>query len=152
MRRGKRRGQTVVMAVVLAAAVTSPARAGSIEDAFLAVQAARAAAAPASVGAPAAAGKGIATTADSVKIMVNKDLGTERWAITWDEGGTRLTGNVFSPTGVSFLDCHVYSITGRDLNTDSLYMNCEGASGIVQPENWRRVASGVKLRLTFFIP
>ncbi len=81
------------------------------------------------VGAPAigsADTRGVQFTPDGKRVLVNKDVGTERWAITKNENGS-LTGNVFRSNGgpPAFVFCaptgtpNNYDCFGADACTDS---------------------------------
>lgn len=64
---------------------------------------------PTSVGAQ---GSGVQWTLDRDATMISKDVGNERWAITYDLATGRATGNVFKTDGpTSFIDCHQVSIS-----------------------------------------
>ena len=73
-----------------------------------------------------AANRGVQFTPDGKRTLVNKDVGTERWAITKNENGT-LTGNVFRSDGgpPAFVFCapteaaNNYDCFGADACTDS---------------------------------
>jgi hypothetical protein len=145
--------RAVVTATILAmAGAGRSARADTVDAAHAAVVAAQSPGGATAVGSPLAAGKGLAITADEKNVMVNKDVGADRWAITWGSPVTRMSGNVFSPSGVSFLDCQIVGITGDDLYTDSMFLTCDGGAGLVPPDGWRRVATGIELPLSFFLP
>ncbi len=76
---------------------------------------------------PIAAGaqtRGVQLTPDSERILVNKDIGSERWAITQNQDDTTLTGNVFRAGGgaPAFVFCEpigggVYRCFGADACT-----------------------------------
>jgi hypothetical protein len=56
--------------------------------------------------APLAHGAELATTQDGSRILVNKDVNGERWAITYDLTRQAVTGNVLLPNGdATFLEC-----------------------------------------------
>ena len=57
--------------------------------------------------APAAAQSGVQVTPDGKQNLVSKDVGDQRWAITYDLQDGTVTGNVFFPNGgaASFVWC-----------------------------------------------
>lgn len=55
--------------------------------------------APPAVGAAETRSSGIQHTPDGRQVMVNKDVGGARWAITYNRDDGTLTGNVFFPGG-----------------------------------------------------
>ena len=73
-----------------------------------------------------AEGRGIQFTPDGKRVLVNKDVGTERWAITKNENGS-VTGNVFRSDGgpPAFIFCaplataNTYECFGADACTDA---------------------------------
>lgn len=42
---------------------------------------------------------GVRDSRDDAQILVNKDVGNERWAISYDRATGTITGNVFFPDG-----------------------------------------------------
>lgn len=72
-----------------------------------------------------AQGRGVQFTPDGKRVLVNKDVGTERWAITLNENGSA-TGNVFRSDGgpPAFIFCaplaeaNTYECFGADACTD----------------------------------
>lgn len=83
-----------------------------------------------------AATRGVQFTPDGKRTLVNKDVGTERWAITKNENGT-LTGNVFRSNGgpPAFVFC---SPTGTPNNFD-----CFGADACTDSSGAERGIQGV---------
>lgn len=73
----------------------------------------------------AAQSRGVQFTPDGKRVLVNKDVGSERWAITLNENGT-VTGNVFRSDGgdPAFVFCaplgppNAYACFGADACTD----------------------------------
>jgi hypothetical protein len=87
------------------------------------------------------------------KILVNKAVGAEQWAITLDLGTRDVLGNVFRTDGgpASFLSC---DFQGEDDGV--LTYDCIGAQGCVFPpfcggEQWTTIAT-VDVPETFFLP
>ncbi|MEO6029642.1 MAG: hypothetical protein ABIR79_22475 [Candidatus Binatia bacterium] len=77
------------------------------------------------VGMPtvgSAQNRGVQFTPDGKRVLVNKDVGAERWAITKNENGT-LTGNVFRSDGG--LPAFVFCGPGNGANN----FDCFGADG-----------------------
>ena len=83
-----------------------------------------------------AEGRGVQFTPDGKRVLVNKDVGTERWAITLNENGSA-TGNVFRSDGgpPAFIFCaplaaaNTYECFGADACTDS-GGNARGIQGV----------------------
>jgi hypothetical protein len=73
---------------------------------------------------------GVQWTPDGDFILVNKDVGNERWAITLNLANLTATGNVFFTDGrfPSFIWC---TNTGEDFDADAgeldLFYECSGA-------------------------
>lgn len=85
--------------------------------------------------------------------LVSKDVGAERWAITYRLADGRATGNVYRTDGgpASFLDCRQ---TGRD--GSNVTFDCYGANACAEApcpsSQYSLIASGVTLPLSFFFP
>lgn len=80
-----------------------------------------------------------APTRDGSRILINKDVNGERWAITYDEPRGSVTGNVLLPGGgATFIDCD----TQRSGSTLNLSCYDYGAA-------WRFLAN-VSLPVSFF--
>jgi hypothetical protein len=77
--------------------------------------------------AAAAQSRGIQLTPDSRRILVNKDIGSERWAISQNQDDGTVTGNVFRSGGGSpaFIFCEPNGDLLRCSGTDA----CSGAGG-----------------------
>jgi subtilisin family serine protease len=81
--------------------------------------------------APPTRGSGLQITPDGRRMLVSKDIGTERWAITENASDRSVTGNVFREGGgpVSFVFCERL---GDDGNPDpyaiQIRYGCQGAS------------------------
>lgn len=86
-------------------------------------------------------------TRDRDAILISKDVGAERWAITRRLSDGRVTGNVFSTDGrpTSFLDCTQTSNDGTTLRLD-----CYGAGP--SPDEYALIAAGLELPVGFFFP
>lgn len=88
-------------------------------------------------------------SADSRVIMVSKDVGGQRWAITRDLRALTVTGNVFSPEGgpAQFVWC-----AQRDETSQQISFTCYGASPCGQvscADTWSFIAN-VDLPSSFF--
>jgi len=105
--------------------------------------------------APALAGAttGVQWTRDRDATLINKDVGTERWAITYRLSDGRVTGNVFRSDGgpPAFLDCNRTSATDTDATFD-----CFGADACAAApcptSQYTLIQSGISLPLSFFFP
>lgn len=92
-------------------------------------------------------------TLDRDATLVSKDVGAERWAITYRLSDSRVTGNVFRSDGgpSSFLQCNR---TGGDAS--GLLFDCYGASACTAAPcptaQYALIASGVELAQSFFFP
>lgn len=106
-----------------------------------------------------AAGSGVQGTPDQAQVLVNKDVGNERWSITLNltSGGT-LTGNVFRTDGPpAFVWC---TPTGTDDHgspaDDVTHFSCYGANACLTApcgsEQWTLIAPDVQLPGSFFLP
>ena len=111
-------------------------------------------------GAPTAhaAVSGVQWTPDSARILVNKDVGVERWAITLNLSDFSATGNVFFSDGQApaFIWCQK---TGQNFESDigelTLQYRCFGsdrAIGGFASSDWSLISDQVFLPLSFFIP
>jgi hypothetical protein len=114
-----------------------------------------------SIAAPrlsAAAPTGVQWTPDSNRILVSKDVGNERWAITLNLDDFSASGNVYFTTGEApgFIWC---SKTGDDFDASagelnlrySCYSAAAGFGGFAESD-WSLVSDNVVLPLSFFIP
>jgi hypothetical protein len=105
-------------------------------------------------GAPrvAAAQSGLRVARDADRVLVSKDVGGERWAITRQRSTGSVTGNVFAAgASPSFIDCD--EITNDGTNVE---LRCFGAGacpvgGACDPAGWQLLAT-VTLPLSFFEP
>lgn len=106
------------------------------------------------ISAPAEvrAQSGIQITPDGKRVLVSKDVGTERWALTRNLSDGAVTGNVFTTGGgdPQFVAC---SESGR--SGENLSMRCEGADRcLLTPctrDEWIFIAD-VTLPASFFEP
>jgi hypothetical protein len=85
--------------------------------------------------------------------LISKDVGAERWAITYRLADGRATGNVYRTDGgpTSFLDCQRTSVDESTATFDCYGANacpaapCDGSAYVL-------IASGISLPLEFFFP
>ena len=106
----------------------------------------------------AAAPTGVQWTPDSNRLLVSKDVGNERWAITLNLSDFSASGNIYftNDEDPGFVFC---SKTGEDFDAsvgelDLLY-RCQGASGGFGgffASDWSLISDSVPLPLSFFIP
>jgi hypothetical protein len=105
-----------------------------------------------------AAPTGVQWTPDATKILVNKDVGNERWAITLDLSDVSATGNVFflDDRAPSFIWCEK---TGHDFDAGAgeitLQYRCFGsdrAIGGFAFDDWSIINEEVFLPASFFVP
>lgn len=101
----------------------------------------------------AQAQSGVQWTRERDATLVSKDVGAERWAITYRLSDGRVTGNVFRTDGgpSSFLDCTRTSVTDTEATFD-----CYGANACAEapcPESqYTLIATGITLPISFFFP
>ncbi len=105
-----------------------------------------------------AAQSGVQWTPDTARVLVNKDVGVERWAITLNLSDFSATGNVFFSDGgdPAFIWCDK---TGQDFDDSvgelDLVYSCYGADrgvGGFTSGDWSLISDEVVLPLSFFIP
>jgi hypothetical protein len=94
-------------------------------------------------------GSGIQVTPDGKRVLINKDVDDERWAITRNLDDLTVTGNVFFPEGGDplFLFCEQ---TGED--GDNLDFSCSGADQCTDTCPPFEFVSNVTLPKSFFQP
>jgi hypothetical protein len=105
-----------------------------------------------------AAVSGVQWTPDSQRLLVNKDVGAERWAITLNLSDFSATGNVFysDDRAPSFIWCRKDDDDFRsDIGELDLIYTCFGSDravgGFTSPD-WTLISDNVVLPLSFFIP
>lgn len=105
--------------------------------------------------APALAGAqtGVQWTRDREATLVSKDVGAERWAITYRLADGHVTGNVFRSDGgpSSFLDCNRTSATDVDATFDCYGADACGAAPCPESQ-YTLIATDISLPLSFFFP
>lgn len=108
------------------------------------------------------AGDGVQILPDATRILVSKDVGNERWAISLDLGNEtplNVTGNVFRRDGgpAAFIWCVIQDVEGSadDIRSANFTWNCFGADRCDTPpcsaSQWTFVSS-VTLPGRFFLP
>jgi hypothetical protein len=147
--------RTVLALLLACLAWTSPAAAakGDVARLRAAVLAART---QAGLDKPTASldAKGVAVTPDQARLLVNKPLGDQRWAVTWDDhdqNNQDITGNVITADGITFLFCPITGATGPDPQTDSIMIHCSSGDGIVGPQDWQDLGD-FTIPGSFFLP
>jgi len=73
---------------------------------------------------------GIQLSPESDRYFITKDVGNERWAITYDLTTKTVSGNVFPLDGgaPTFLTCNITDVQQADVPADAQYfMECRGA-------------------------
>src|SRR5690606_22466204 len=100
----------------------------------------------------ALAGDGVQLSGDCDRTYVNKRVGEEQWAITWEIYGNA-TGNVFKLDGSdpSFIEC----VLVNETETEEVF-NCYGSSACAGPpcggSQWTLIAENLPIPLAFFFP
>ncbi|MBY0275652.1 hypothetical protein K2Z84_09930, partial [Candidatus Binatia bacterium] len=130
--------------------------------------------APRSALAQADGDRGATLTFDRLNHLVTKDVGSERWAISYslqpyttDQGGvgTRflsVTGNVYQQDGSppSFVYCTLRPDSTGTLDDPASELRflclgsdaCEGTARACATSGWRAIANDVRLPASFFLP
>lgn len=106
-----------------------------------------------------AQGSGIQLTPDSARYLISKDVGAERWAISYNVEDGTVTGNVFKTDGSppSFIWCDITSETPAPNPADNQYLlDCYGADACPQApcsdSAWTLIASGLPIEGDFLLP
>jgi hypothetical protein len=106
-----------------------------------------------------AQGSGIQLTPDSARYLISKDVGAERWAISYNVGDGTVTGNVFKTDGSppSFIWCDIVSQTTAPNPADNEYLlDCYGADACAQApcsdDAWTLIAAGLPIGGDFLLP
>jgi len=107
-----------------------------------------------------AAPTGVALTPDQNAILVSKDIGGARWAITFNTGADvpTVTGNVFPTDGgePAFVYCVPFRVDGTpdDVANAVFHFACSGNTAC-HPGNcpsWTSISQDVALPGSFFLP
>ena len=101
---------------------------------------------------PAAAGDGVQFSGDCFSTYVNKKVGNEQWAITWEIDGNA-TGNVFMLDGKPPAQIECELIDGNEVTQ---IFDCYGSSACAGPPcggtQWSLIASNLSIATSFFLP
>lgn len=113
----------------------------------------------ASADRAAAQGSGVQQTPDSQRYLISKDVGPERWAISFNLSDRTVTGNVFKTDGSppSFIWCTITNIaTNPDPAATQYTLDCSGADACAEapcePSEWTPIASGLVIGGDFLLP
>jgi hypothetical protein len=113
----------------------------------------------ASADRAAAQGSGVQQTPDSQRYLISKDVGPERWAISFNLADRTVTGNVFKTDGSppSFIWCSITNIaTNPDPAATQYTLDCSGADACTEapcePSEWTPIASGLVIGGDFLLP
>ena len=107
----------------------------------------------------AAQGSGLQQTPDSARYLISKDVGAERWAISYNLNDKTVTGNVFKTDGSapSFVFCNnlVEAISPNPAETQYT-LDCYGADACAAApctgSQWTLIAAGIQLPGSFLLP
>jgi hypothetical protein len=106
-----------------------------------------------------AQGSGIQQTPDSQRYLISKDVGPERWAISFNLRDRTVTGNVFKTDGSppSFIWCSIESVTpSPDPAATQYTLECSGVDACVQAPcaktAWTLIASDLVIDGSFLLP
>jgi len=105
-----------------------------------------------------AAPTGVQWTPDALRILVNNDVGDERWAITWNLDDLSTTGNVFfrDDRSPSFIWCektgHNFLSSIGELDLQFRCSGSDAAFGGFHFDDWSLISDDVLLPTSFFIP
>jgi hypothetical protein len=105
-----------------------------------------------------AAPTGVQWTPDGLRNLVNKDVGAERWAITWNLADVSTTGNVFftDDRSPAFVWCektgHDYVPSAAELDLEFRCFGADAAFGGFHFSDWTLIDDHVVLPASFFIP
>ena len=109
--------------------------------------------------ARAQSGSGLQMTPDSRRYLISKDVGAERWAISFNLNDRTVTGNVFKTDGSapSFIWCRITSETpNADPRQTSYTLACSGADACgaapCTSDGWTEIASGLVITGDFLLP
>lgn len=106
-----------------------------------------------------AQGSGLQQTPDSARYLISKDVGAERWAISYNLNDRTVTGNVFKTDGSapSFVFCRIVSEAISPNPADTQYtLDCFGADACAAApcteSQWSLIAAGIQLPGSFLLP
>lgn len=102
---------------------------------------------------------GTQQTPDSRRYLINKNVGLERWAISFNLEDRTVTGNVFKADGSdpSFVWCRITGETAAAAPADNEYvLDCYGADACegapCSDADWVPIASGLVIGGSFLLP
>jgi hypothetical protein len=102
---------------------------------------------------------GLQQTPDSARYLISKDVGAERWAISFNLNDRTVTGNVFKTDGSapSFIWCRITDVAESAVPADVKYtLDCSGADACTAapctPTQWTTIATGIVLPGSFLLP
>ncbi len=105
-----------------------------------------------------AASGGVQWSHDGLRILANKDVGAERWAITLNLDDATVTGNVFFSDGrpPRFISCegtgHSYQPDVSKLTVQYRCFGSDPAQSVFASTDWNVVGDPVMLDAAFFAP
>ena len=113
----------------------------------------------ATLGLASSASAQIQLTPDSQRYLIQREVGAEQWAISYNfEDGT-VTGNVFNTTGTppQFIWCEITDIAyAADPSSNQYTLDCFGseacAAAPCDANAWSLVQAGIQLSGNFFLP
>jgi len=98
-------------------------------------------------------------TPDSARYLISKDVGAERWAISYNLNDGTVTGNVFKTDGSppSFIWCKITGEVPAANPADNQYtLDCFGADACsaapCTPSSWNPIVSGLQIGGDFLLP
>lgn len=116
-------------------------------------------AAIATIGAASRAVAQIQLTPDSGRYLIQRTVGVEEWAISYNFDDGTLTGNVFKTDGSppSFIFCEFTNIDYADDPADNQYtLDCWGSDACeaapCDPDAWVNIGTDIPLPASFVLP
>jgi hypothetical protein len=110
-------------------------------------------------GTAQAQSSGLQMSPDSARYLISKDVGTERWAISYNLNDSTVTGNVFKTDGSppSFIWCKITSeVANPDPAQNQYTLDCYGAdacaSAPCDKSAWSLIVSGLQISGSFLLP
>lgn len=110
-------------------------------------------------GTAGAQSSGIQQTPDSARYLISKDVGAERWAISYNLSDRTVTGNVFKTDGSapSFIWCQIVGEAPSPNPADNQYtLDCYGADACAAApcaeSAWTLIAAGLPIPGSFLLP
>jgi hypothetical protein len=110
-------------------------------------------------GTAGAQSSGLQQTPDSARYLISKDVGAERWAISYNLNDRTVTGNVFKTDGSapSFIWCRITNEVPAPNPAENQYtLDCFGADACAgapcQESAWTLIATGLPIPGSFLLP